>query len=222
MLPNILLAGFGCRCTLSWWSQTTVNSDLRISFLGSDSQFQVQLWRGLFSFTCVILGWSTQKLLCQRCAFHWTAPRSGASADLTISCTLPSAGHEWRWWIKLISVPTFTCCSSKAHCAIPFSFPATAFSLKHRVPQQEPLWLIFYLAVTDATSLTLLSALATRYAWGFPVWKQSDIVKQQPTLSGDNTEPLRHLFWGYLVMYFPDHLFYKLSCSFTFWKSVLY
>lgn len=42
MLPNTLLAFFACWPTLSWWSQTTVNSDFRISSVGCDSYFQVQ------------------------------------------------------------------------------------------------------------------------------------------------------------------------------------
>lgn len=122
-----------------FWLQT--HAELMISdncqqrledlFPGQLQQFQVQLWHGLFSFTCVILGWSTQKLLCQRCAFHWTAPRSGASADLTISRTLPSAGHEWRWWIKLISVPTLCCLLSTLKALLFADRPLTSFQSKN-------------------------------------------------------------------------------------------
>lgn len=51
-LPNTF---FGCWPTLSWWSQTTVNSDFRISFVGCDSYFHVQHRGALvwITFLCV-------------------------------------------------------------------------------------------------------------------------------------------------------------------------
>lgn len=152
LLPNVLLAFFGCRCTLGWWSQATVNSDFRISFLGRDGQFHHQHQRALvwiiFFYVCYPTFIYTETLMPTACllfsfvrscrtlslAWHLTAlRRSGISIDLEILCTLRSAGCEWRCWIKPVSANTH-CCLLSTIKALPFaSHPLTYSQFKNEL-----------------------------------------------------------------------------------------